>query len=452
MRCLRLLILIALAWSPLTAAAHGFQPALPVALADAFQPDFYRRDLLTFNEVLGLDASQQPTIETLYGDYDASFRTGADKAKEDIEALLPLASMDEQAKQLREQEIQAKVAELMEVARQVSRETAEDADGQAARKQLQERAARIRAEIDAINAQPLEGDQLLEALAGVQPILDRWMAERAAIRTAFTSDVRAVLTAEQQARWPALERRLRRDKTLPRGRLSGESVNLFQLLNELSLTPETRAGLEGELSSYELQMDVALKNRNERLESTSAEWFKVMQQKDVDRALALAQEQVKLRVAVRSVNDQAVLAIADKLPSELAGEFTDSARMRGYPRVYRLTQTQRLLAAAQELPGVSNEVALAAKELETQYLAELKPLNDRLLAALRVSDPDELKVRLVRIAIGGQEDANPHEKALEDLMDKRTELGKAFEAKLEALLTPEQLEVLPKGSGTVPQD
>ncbi|MEY3023221.1 MAG: hypothetical protein RJA16_47, partial [Planctomycetota bacterium] len=45
-------------------------------LANAFRQDFYRRDLLIFNEVLDLEDWQRPIIEVLLDDYAASFEAG----------------------------------------------------------------------------------------------------------------------------------------------------------------------------------------------------------------------------------------------------------------------------------------------------------------------------------------------------------------------------------------
>jgi hypothetical protein len=343
---------------------------------------------VTFNEMLILDDAQRSVLESLFADYETAFREAAERARSQVDALLPLATMDDEARRVREEQIQGKVHELMELANQVSRQTPAGPEGEAARKQLQERAQQIRDEIDAINAHPPEGEQLLAALAGAQPILDRWMNQKGGLRTAFMTDVQAVLNVDQTARWPALERRLRRDKTLPRGRLSGESVNLLHLLREANVSPTTLAAIEAEVTAYELRLDEALTRRNERVDSSSREWFKVMQSKNAAHAGALADEQVRLRVAVRDANDQSATAIAARLPSDLAAAFTEQFRLRGYPRVYRLTQPQRLLAAAQEAPDLSSEVKNVLVSLEEQYLAELKPINERLIIALRLAEPD----------------------------------------------------------------
>jgi uncharacterized protein YihD (DUF1040 family) len=427
--------------------AQAQQAMLPIALGEAFQADFYRRDLVTFNEVLILDDAQRPVLETLFADYEADFRTAAEKARAELDVLLPLATMDDEARRVREEQIQDKVRELMELANQISQKAPAGPEGDAARKQLQERAEQIRAEIDAINSRPPEGEQLLAALVGAQPILERWMIEKAALRTAFMTDVQAVLSDGQVARVPALERRLRRDKTLPRGRLSGESVNLLQLLKESSVPPTAMESLDAEVTAYELRLDEALMRRNEHLEASSREWLKVMQSKDAARAGALADEQMRLRVAVREVNDQASDAFAAKLPPELAASFLNEARLRGYPRVYRMTQPQRLLTAAQEAPDLKLEVAGLLETLELQYLAELKTANERLIVALKRAEPDELKDRLVRVAVGGQEDPIQSVVELDELFDSRVELGKRYNQTLESMLTPQQLQRLPRGEG-----
>jgi hypothetical protein len=423
------------------------QAVLPMTLGEVFQPDIYRRDLAVFSDVLQLDAAQMPVLETLYGDYEAAFRASAEKAQDELDALMPLAAMDEEARQIRQEQAQAKVSELLEEFRQRGRDVPPGPEGEAARAAIQERVARIRQEIAALNPEPLEGAELLKALAASEVVIARWQQEKSSLRDTFIGDVQTVLSEQQLQRWPALDRRLRRDRTLSRGRLSGESVNIIQMVNELQLPAEARATLASELQVHELRLDDALRRRNDHLERSITQWLRVMQTRDAEQAQTLADEQVKLRMAVRDCNDASALAIKATLPPELAASVEQAVRMRGYPKVFRLTVTERLIRAASELPDTSPEVQQALQQLEAQFDAELGPLNQRLLAAVRLADPSELRSRLVRVATGGEEDPDPAAGSMEAAFDARTVLGKRYETALEQLLTPDQWKRLPHGSG-----
>jgi Spy/CpxP family protein refolding chaperone len=79
-------------------ALSAQQFSLPMALGDAFVPDFYRRDLTAIDTELKLDAEQRAVVEALFADYDAEFRKRADAAREQMQALIPLAAIDESTK------------------------------------------------------------------------------------------------------------------------------------------------------------------------------------------------------------------------------------------------------------------------------------------------------------------------------------------------------------------
>jgi hypothetical protein len=219
------------------------QFSLPLALGEAFVPDYYRRDLTAIDGELKLDAEQRAVVEALFADYDAEFRKGADAAREQMQALVPLAAIDEEYRAMKEQQVRARVAELIEQVQAMRMDMPVGPEGDAMRKQIQEQAASIRQELAAINSEPVSGDDLRKALGQSEGILAAWQSEKDRMRFGFESGVQAILTDEQRTRWPGLERRLRRDKTLSRGRLSGEAVNILLIVTQLTLSDDARAAI-----------------------------------------------------------------------------------------------------------------------------------------------------------------------------------------------------------------
>lgn len=427
----------------LVAPSRAQQFSLPMAVGEAFQPDYYRRDLTAIVEELQLDAQQRAVVESLYADYDAEFRKSADAAREQMQALVPLTAIDEEARAMREEQIRARVAELMDQVQKMRTDMPLGEEGDALRKDVQERAAAIRQEIAALNPEPISGEELRKALLQSEGVLAAWQAEKDRMRNAFDSGVQAIATEEQRPRWSSLDRRLRRDKSLGRGRLSGESVNILLIVKQLPLHEEARAVIAEDLASYELRLDGALRAREEHLKRANLDLLKAMHDQDRGKAESVASQLVRSRVAVRDVNDDTAKTIAAKLPADPSAEFLSAFRDRGYARVYRTTGTQRLLNAAQEIPGLDSSLVDAVAELEKSYLLELAPSNERLLAAIRAAEPVEMEKKLVRSTVGGEETLEPPVQQMEAEFDARLLLGKRVEAQLESLLGAENWAKLP---------
>jgi hypothetical protein len=322
-------------------------------------------------------------------------------------------------------------------------------EGDAMRKEIQEQAASIRKELAAINSEPVSGEDLRKALGQSEGILAAWQSEKDRMRSGFESGVQAILTDEQRTRWPGLERRLRRDKTLAHGRLSGESVNILLIVSQLPLSDEARAAIAADLMAFELRLDDALKARETNLKRANLELLKAMNTQDRAKAESIAAGLVKSRIAVRDTNDDAANSIAARLPSEQSARFLAAFQDRGYSRVFRTTGTLRLLNAAAEMPGLDADVLAAVADLKRSYMSELSASNERLLFALRAAEPVEMEGRLIRSAVGGEEDEEPTVERLEQEFDSRLLLGKRVEAQLESLLGQENWAKLPHRPGAI---
>jgi hypothetical protein len=322
-------------------------------------------------------------------------------------------------------------------------------EGDAMRKQIQEQAASIRQELAAINSEPVSGDDLRKALGQSEGTLAAWQSEKDRMRFGFESGVQAILTDEQRTRWPALERRLRRDKTLSRGRLSGEAVNILLIVTQLTLSDDARAAIAADLDAYELRLDEVLKAREAYLKRANLELLKAMNTQDRAKAESIAAGLVKSRIAVRDANDDAAKTLAARLPTEQSEKFLAAFQDRGYSRVFRTTGTMRLLNAAAEMPGLDADVIAAVADLKRSYSSELTASNERLLFALRAAEPVEMEGKLVRSTVGGEEDEEPTVERLEEEFDSRLLLGKRVEVQLESLLGPENWVKLPHRPGAI---
>ena len=179
-------------------------------MGDLLQPDFLRRDVAIFSNGLTLRDNQRAILEVLFMDYEESFQQGVEPMNALMQDAGPrifrsfmspemrdtfrsaMEGAQEEIQALRDQQgdvDQATIEELMakrmqaatEEAQRIRRESGQDAEAQAAMTELSEG-------------------------------MDKWRAEKAALKEAFLSGVKLQLDPEQEQAWPAFERRLVREK------------------------------------------------------------------------------------------------------------------------------------------------------------------------------------------------------------------------------------------------
>jgi hypothetical protein len=300
-------------------------------------------------------------------------------------------------------------------------------------------------------------DQMRGSLGTMVTDFNKWQEAKQRLRSGFIDGMQASLTDPQMKKWPAFDRFLVREKTLPRGTISGESVNLFIVLDESGLSKETFAKLQSIMDEYELQLDAALKARNDFLASNEGKYLQSIQTGDADAAKRFATRSLDLREKVREVNDRYREAICAELSPEDASRVRTAALALAFDRVYAQNRVQRAFEAAMKLEGVEATVMESIKALDTQYLSEVSPLNDRIAQALRKEEPVSQTEEMTRI-VGFMSGDVPMSQMFRprggpgngrgesgELFDKRTETNDTYMERLEKLLTPEQFESLPKG-------
>ena len=280
---------------------------------------------------------------------------------------------------------------------------------------------------------------------------EKWRRERTQMETTLMDGVKGTLKGDQTGRWDSFLRFLRREKSLSRGRLSGESVNLFTVVDEAQLSKDSVAKLAPMLDDYEMRLDAALKSRNEYLGQNETKALKAMQEGDAKAMEQLADRMIDLRSAVRAVNEESRTALVAALPPDEGRKLEKAALAAAYGRVYRPTKAERSFTAALELQDLTPDVRKAVEELSVLYGTEIDAMNQRIAQAIRKGEPEQLKqeaVRATSLLSGGAPGFDgPQNDAADALLEKRGEMGDGYVKRLAALLTPEQAEKLPKGSG-----
>jgi hypothetical protein len=226
------------------------------------------------------------------------------------------------------------------------------------------------------------------------------------------------------------------------------------VLDEAGLSKETFKALTPLMDQYELELDEALRARNDYLAANEGKFLEAAAAGDADAARRYVQRTMTMREKVRDVNDRYREAIMSQLPAADAARVRTAALAAAYERFYRPTQVQRAFEAIAEMSDLDASVRDSLHALEAQYTSELGAVNDRLVQATRKQEPaqqvDDV-VRMVGMLNGdvsfasmmrpGQRD----EGEVGDLMDKRRDMNDTYMERIRKLLTPEQIEMLPGG-------
>lgn len=350
-------------------------------MASMFTPDFLPRDLPIFVDSLSLEEWQRPVLEVLLQDYDTNFNTAADG-------------------------VRAKMASFKEVAAGANAE------------------------------------RVLEMIS--EPLV-AWTAEKKRLRDDFLAGVRGTLGDTQLENWPRLERALRREKSLPLGELSGESIDLTLIVREVQPSPLALDSARVAIEQYEVALDAALATRDEALDSAIAPLLRAMSAADASGGVAAQEGIMQKRVVVRGAQEAGITAIRDALGSEYGTAFERRALEKSFPQVFRPDPITPLIEGAKALPDLTDDQKSKLSALSTQYGFDLEAARVALMDAYKATEPSEPRRRteLARKKAEGQTvqltDAPQVEKAKQD----REALYERYRNELAAILNNDQQLAVP---------
>ncbi|UCD75635.1 MAG: hypothetical protein JSV91_01715 [Phycisphaerales bacterium] len=413
------------------------------AIGEAFVPDILQRDATMFVQRLTLDETQRTIFDALLEDYETSFRDRSAVIRQRLAELQPDRGQLEETRRRLQEEAKEELRELLE---EMRRQRAELAPGQTDDHIIQmykSRTEEIRKKLRTARGPAVDSDRLRQILDGYRKVLEEWTEGKRGLRRQFMDNVRLLLNDQQIVQWPAFEREFRREKTLSKGELSGEPLNLFHVIRDMDLEETHRTAVAGPLAEYDVALDAALRPRNDYLPAAQRELAMASETGDISQAETVLRTLTDLRVAVREVNDAFTESIAAVLPPDLRREFRERARARAYPRIYRTTQAQRVFAEARRLADLAPEVLAFIDELEFRYLAELAGANEQLLETVRQHEPEvSVQRALWRIGRSTGDRRRQPDDAIAEGFRRRHELDQRYIQELEGFLTPEQAESL----------
>jgi hypothetical protein len=361
-------------------------------VTEAMQPAYFSRDLVIFAEGLNLDDTQEVIVEAMFDAYEDDFQLGWATTQERLNT----------------------VAEEMK------------------------------------DKPPLTSIDTLEPVLNT---LGDWLIEKRQLDQGLLENVQAILVSEQRVLWPIFARRLYREKHMNRGRLSGESVDLFVISRDCDLSPVAESSISDTLDEYAVALDIAMRKRDAILRGNPNKLFENILSGNDKRDPKHMEDLIKARIETRDINDRYTEIISSELAPVDSENFRTRSLKRGYARIYRRTPAQRIFRQAAENPSYSPEISAQIYALEGVYLQKLASINFELLELTRKHEP---AVQLHREQAGQIRKNGGTSQKLDDptreIFKKREILGEEYIAMLRALLSAEQFLELDGSRRWIPRE
>lgn len=205
---------------------------------------------------------------------------------------------------------------------------------------------------------------------------DVWHERRAELERQFFNDVKSVLNEQQVEQWSSYERDWRRRNLLRRGaRLSGESVDLINVVKELELEDEERASLDESLLLYARDIDAALQERQRATEELAALQTDLTNEESMTRMREMYERLGVRRQSVRDVNMRYVDILQNQLSEESSDALMVAFHTAAYPGIFRPTPADQYIAMARDIESLTEEQTETIENIASQYETEVYRLN-----------------------------------------------------------------------------
>ncbi|MCH2136244.1 MAG: hypothetical protein MK101_06635 [Phycisphaerales bacterium] len=430
----------------------GGNPMAMVARS-MFRPLFMTRDLPVFVEMLDLQDGQQEIVSLVLEDYDAAFRMASEETRDQIDAMNETLRSDE-ATQERFEELRGRMEEIrteMRAAREQIRDAQEagesmtEEDRQAMRDSFRARMEEMRSAFRDEMETRADSEEVQASWGEQRAIYAKFDALRRSMNSQTEDAIVAVLDEEQQSFWGDVMRRIRRERMLPEGRISGESFNIERHANEAmvgGLDEASQAEAQKVLKLWAIDLDEALVRRDSHDASARVKAMELLASRDSEALEKLVMDRLQLQRAVRRVNDEAIDAFAQTLPEGERGQWEQQALSDAYGRWLRPSRSSRAIEAALQLEDLEEDLRQAISELQSECTVAMAEQDARVLSAVRQwEEPRELGF-IRRMAADGPS-AEREETPLDEATSRRAEVDQEYIDALTDLLGEERAQSLP---------
>lgn len=370
----RILIGCACVASALAVAQPAFGQFGGGGFGGAEGPQVNREQLEDYADILGMDTDQREIAQMMLEEYIDGVQTEVDK-----------------------------VREAMQNARQEYEETRDGSAFQAARELGRESQERIET-----------------------------------LETQFMGDLQMMLTAEQAEAWPKVEMAHRRATTLPRGLMSGERVNLYDIVDTLELEGEPASEARSVLDDYGLALDRALIARNDTFEKG----LQMFRDRDFEALQSHFEKARDASVKVRDTHRTFARRLEAVVPEAKLPAMEAAVQRASFPTVYRSNRADRALEAVRGMEGLSDDQRSQIEAIELSTNRRMVQVNRKLADTI---ESNEVNMNLRDMMRGGRRGNEDGTREL--FAEKRDAIDKTIE-QLKAVLTEEQAAKLDAAVGT----
>ncbi len=272
---------------------------------------------------------------------------------------------------------------------------------------------------------------------------EQFEERKQAITDQLMADLRLLLTPEQVVYWSRFERDLRRRRTITEGGLvSGETVDLVKMLDDLEIRGEARQAVASLEDQYVTELDRALVTRNQVYDDTTNKAFERFTTEgfgDMDSVMEIFRELLEdamvQAVRVRDINLKYAATIGRALPAEIGKEFQDTFNELCFPRVYRASTTDRAFETILSFEDLTEEQRGRVLEAQGRYQQSRERLDANWARAIAEQEEERDVLRVMGI--------EPSTEATRETRTARRELDRTAYEQVLQVLTEEQARRLP---------
>lgn len=309
--------------------------------------------------------------------------------------------------------------------------------------------------IDAVRADTRDGlaPEVIRRLSGTFQTLRN---KRDAAEKQFISDLKSLLTKDQEPLWPRIERLRRRESPAPGmsfSSVAGERVDLVKLVDQLKLPEATQTGLSPLLEQYEQELDAAIITRNELMKSKREKIDALLEKNDPEGISAFELDELRACARLREINQRWAKRLTDELGSDAGPRFKAAADRAIFPSVHRERAIHRALSAAEGLEDLTNDQRSALSSLRQKFAVQAASLNGKLEAQIVKQEEENVKntktngltnnARERRVAVMRTAGDSSE---MQELRAKRKQLDDATMKELDSILNESQRAKLPKNT------
>ena len=263
------------------------------------------------------------------------------------------------------------------------------------------------------------------------------------LEASFFEDLRALaIEPEQEAAFVRVERARRREQvssTADMSVLSGATLDLHDIARTVEVSGN--AAVAEALHAYETEIDPINKRAIDRVTAFSRQQLKQMQEgwewneDSMTRMQEAMKEMRELGTQGKAINARYARQVMQALPAETQRKWDREVKQRTWPAVYRPSKAERQIEAAGKLEDLTPAQRESLSAIDETYRRESAPINERWAKAI---DDQQSSDEQSFWGWGGDTSAS------DAVAQERTALDDRFVERVRSMLTPEQVERMPK--------